>query len=65
MESGAEEAKHRRGTMPAAEDRGKTACNMSVNVRRVTECNTKYEYEGESNKGSEFGGMRNARNAPE
>ena len=39
-ESGAEEAESRGGTMPAAEDRGKTARNASVNARRVMERNS-------------------------
>ena len=39
MESGAEEAESHRGTMLAAEDRGKTARNASVNAWRVMEHN--------------------------
>ena len=65
MESRAEEAESHGGAMLAMEDHGKTAHNTSVNAQRVMERNTKYKYEGESNKGSEFGGMWNARNAPE
>ena len=37
MEDGAKEAKSCGGTMPAAEDNGKTMCNASANAWRVTE----------------------------
>ena len=43
-ESRAEGAESRGSAMPATEDHGKTACNASVNVRKVTEHNKKYKY---------------------
>ena len=43
-ESRAKGAESCGGAMPAAEDHGKTACNASVNARKVTERNKKYKY---------------------